>query len=199
MSFRERLIDFAVKLGAPPQWAAQLFDDALPDDWTLVVRLHAFVESACVECLQRKLGADASGFVDAMTMHGRTGRVPLLRSLNIIRDDDFAFLSAFGSLRNRLVHSIRNVTIDLRAEFADANGRLHPIGQSLFAAARPRLPRELRDGTELIDTQEIWARQPALGLWWVTLQILGELAADSERSSQSMWQLAAINSGAVAE
>jgi hypothetical protein len=190
MDYRERIRHYAAQLGAPEKWVDEIFADHLPDDWTLVIKLHAFIESACSECLVRKLGDDAETFVRAMVMHGRTGRVPLLRSLGVLDLDAYQFLTAFGTLRNKLVHSVRNVSINLALEFQQSDGPFTQVGRDLYKAAAEHVPVSYM-GAERLTGEELWKRIPEVVIWWRALQIVSDFAAQRANHGKTMWEMMA--------
>src|SRR5262249_33506251 len=107
------------------------------DDWSLIIKLHALFEAVVTHLLVAHLGQEALRNVfDKVEMSkSDTGKVAFAGALNLIDADQRKFVSTLSSIRNKLVHNVRNVTFDLRAhvDSLDHNQRTHFVNAAGYA------------------------------------------------------------------
>jgi len=79
------------------------------DDWTFTIKVHAFIES-CVNtaidrCIEDKR---VSGILTQLNLNGKTSRIAVLKSIELLEPNDIKLRKAISTLRNRVVHKISN-------------------------------------------------------------------------------------------
>lgn len=92
------------------------------DDWLLIIKLHAMVESALNVALVLELREPRLetiiGKLD--TSDGSRGKVAFAKALEMLNKDSIDFLQALSTLRNFCVHNIRNFKFDLAKHLVEA-------------------------------------------------------------------------------
>ncbi|MGU7780473.1 hypothetical protein [Burkholderia sp. PU8-34] len=80
-------------------------------DWSFVIKLHAVFEAVFVQALTGHLGqdclADVFGYLEMSNV--RSGKIAFARALGLVDHEGAKFLAALSTLRNDLVHKVRNV------------------------------------------------------------------------------------------
>jgi hypothetical protein len=97
------------------------FDELLEnDDWTFVIRIHALLEPAVTWALDDHFRAhQISDFIGDLSLSGRTSKLTLIESFDILGSDATTFIKAVSTIRNRVVHNIRHIRFDLPRYIAD--------------------------------------------------------------------------------
>jgi hypothetical protein len=113
------------------------------DDWTLIVKLHAMIETALNGALMRELEKPALDSIIAKldTSNQSTGKIALAKALGILPKASVTFIQKLSELRNLCVHDIRNFEFNL----IDHLTRLEPTKQAelwkpVAKMIRPDLP-----------------------------------------------------------
>ena len=85
------------------------------DDWTLIVALHAMIETGLNGALLKELEKPALEQVIAKldTSNQATGKVAFAKALGILDRSSILFLQQLSDLRNRCVHDVRNFDFNL--------------------------------------------------------------------------------------
>lgn len=108
------------------------------DDWLLIIKLHAMIESALNVALVLELRDSrletVIGRLD--TSDGSRGKVAFAKALEILEKPSVDFLQALSSLRNLCVHNIRNFKFDLLRHLAE-----HPNANEHRVALRKGMER----------------------------------------------------------
>jgi hypothetical protein len=85
------------------------------DDWTLIVKLHAMIETCLNGALVKEL--DRTGLASVIakldTSNPSTGKVAFARALGIMLKASAVFLQKLSELRNICVHDVRNFDFNL--------------------------------------------------------------------------------------
>lgn len=94
--------------GLPPRFIDNLIND---DDWSLVIKSHALLESACADMLCHYFGKYelADIFAQLDMSNKKYGKAAFISSLNLLSKPERRFISELSELRNELVH---NASID---------------------------------------------------------------------------------------
>ena len=100
------------ELGLPTNFLWNLRHD---DDWSVIIKLHALIETAVTHLLVRYFGHDELEDVFSNMELGnvRAGKVVFLSKLNCLEESQRGFIRRLSELRNQLVHDIRNVRFSL--------------------------------------------------------------------------------------
>lgn len=84
------------------------------DDWSLVIKSHALIESIVTELIVTRIDEPRTrAFVERLPLsNAETGKLRLAKDFDLIGTNARSFVKAFSALRNSLVHKIENVTFD---------------------------------------------------------------------------------------
>jgi len=85
------------------------------DDWSFIVKAHAFIEGALSHVLVHATGReDLRPIFSALeTANSSTGKLAFAEALELVDKADRRFLRAFSELRNLLVHDVTQVNFNL--------------------------------------------------------------------------------------
>lgn len=85
------------------------------DDWSLVIKCHALLESATSRMLTLYFGKRCLGEIfTRMELSNRlTGKAAFISQLELIGRHQRAFISHLSELRNQLVHNVSNTCVSL--------------------------------------------------------------------------------------
>jgi len=103
------------------------FLQSLPsqDDWSFIIKCHAFIEAAITDLLVTSTGREElrEPLSHLELSHPNAGKAAMAGSLGLLDKAERRFIRAFSELRNNLVHDVRMVNFDLPAYVAslDAN------------------------------------------------------------------------------
>jgi hypothetical protein len=101
------------EIGISPVFLLKLRDE---DDWSFIIKSHAFLEAAVSHLITVALSLDELGpiFSRLEMSNSSYGKVEFAKALGILGKDERRFIRSLSSLRNDLVHDVRNVGFDLR-------------------------------------------------------------------------------------
>jgi hypothetical protein len=127
-----RLQDVAKILNLRENFLLDLFAD--PDDWSFVIKAHAFLESVTCTLLAMYLRRQEleSVLAEKVEMHAR---IEMTKVLGITTSEDRRMMHALGTLRNRLVHNAKDTAFtftdylqnrDAKRNFCEAFGHHWP-------------------------------------------------------------------------
>jgi hypothetical protein len=126
----ESLEILAKRLGLRETFLTELQNE--PDDWSFVVKAHAFLESVICTLLSLHLRKPALEEVLALKveMHAR---IEMTKALNITNGRDRKVMRDLGTLRNGLVHNARETGFKFAEHFKnkDARKNFATFGQEL--------------------------------------------------------------------
>ena len=96
-------------LGLPTGFLARLLDE---NDWSFVIKVHAFLEAATTHLRVGALGQRSLlGTLARLELSNKTtGKIAFIKSLSLLDDDARRYISTLSELRNDLVHDVRQVT-----------------------------------------------------------------------------------------
>lgn len=111
------------------------------DDWTVIIRTHALVESMVSHLLTHAIGdVRLSRFFERLELGNvQTGKLALAGTLELLEPKERRFIKTLGELRNRLVHDIRNVNFNPREYFEalDKNQRRAFLEATTYWTSEP--------------------------------------------------------------
>lgn len=86
------------------------------DDWTFIIKTHAFVEAAVTHFLANYLGEEKLQAIFAHIELGntKTGKIAFMNALGILENDEEHLLRQLSYLRNILVHNVSKIYFDLK-------------------------------------------------------------------------------------
>lgn len=87
------------------------------DDWSLVIKSHALIESACSDMLCHYFGKYelADIFSQLEMSNKRTGKIAFISALGLLSKKERRFISELSELRNLIVHNASNTVFSLQS------------------------------------------------------------------------------------
>lgn len=106
------LRELEVSIGTKSGFFKKLLDE---DDWSFVVKLHAFFEAVCTHLLLFHFKEpELDNIFSRLELSNKTtGKLAFLDKLELIRKEDRRLISSLSELRNNLVHDVRNSEFSL--------------------------------------------------------------------------------------
>ncbi len=103
------IADIENQLGLPAGFLKGLYDHE--DDWSFVIKTHAFLEAALTHLLADHLGKEdlLPVFAYLETSNVRTGKLAFVKAFDLLDKGARRFIHTLSELRNDLVHEISNV------------------------------------------------------------------------------------------
>jgi hypothetical protein len=97
------------QLGLPAGFLRSLYDHE--DDWSFVIKSHAFLEAALTHLLADHLGKGdlLPVFAYLETSNVRTGKLAFVKAFDLLDKGARRFIHTLSELRNDLVHEVSNV------------------------------------------------------------------------------------------
>jgi hypothetical protein len=97
------------QLGLPAGFLRGLYDHE--DDWSFVIKSHAFLEAALTHLLAEHLGKEdlLSVFAYLETSNVHTGKLAFVKAFDLLDKGARRFIHTLSELRNDLVHEVSNV------------------------------------------------------------------------------------------
>ena len=116
ITVREGIDDLAAledAFGIPEGYIDNLKNE---DDWSLIIKSHALLESATANLLCHYFAKHEliDVFASMEMSNKRSGKFAFLSALNLLGKEERRFISELSELRNLVVHNASNVTFGLR-------------------------------------------------------------------------------------
>ena len=121
----ESLVNSEHDLGIPHGLCLRLKQE---DDWSFVIKLHALFECAVAEQLTRTFRRRelADVFSRFELSNTKTGKLALIKALNLLPTAHIQFVRKLSELRNALAHKVENVNVDLVEYFRKKTAEYTP-------------------------------------------------------------------------
>ena len=114
----------------PERWIAK--DLGLPksllhvleeDDWSLVVKVHGYIEAAINELLTVHFNDPrVNDIIHRMNIgHDKRGKLGLIKALDMLPSEAVGFVKSLCDLRNTFAHSVKWLDVDLKKHLQDKN------------------------------------------------------------------------------
>lgn len=125
------IMDIETQLGLPPGFLVYLYQKE--DDWSFVIKMHAFLEAVLTHLLAEYLGKPdlLPVFAYLETSNVRTGKLAFVRAFDLLDKGARRFVHTLSELRNTLVHDVSNVNF----HFADYVSQLNERERKDFVGA----------------------------------------------------------------
>jgi hypothetical protein len=106
------IADIEHQLGLPTGFLLHLYTHE--DDWSFVIKSHAFLEAALTHLLADHLGKEdlLPVFAYLETSNVRTGKLAFVKAFDLLDKGARRFIHTLSELRNALVHEISNVAFN---------------------------------------------------------------------------------------
>lgn len=113
------LKEFEEELGIKAGFFFRLLKE---DDWSFIIKLHSFLEAAVTHMLIEALGKPELQDIIARfeISNLKTGKLAFTKSLALLDKDSQRFIQKLSEVRNKLVHDVSNVNIELKSFFSSA-------------------------------------------------------------------------------
>lgn len=136
------------------------------DDWSFIIKSHAFLEAAMSHALVVATNAPElqSIYSRLEFSNGRTGKVAFGKALGLIESDENRLLRQFSELRNRLVHDVTNVQFDLDEHVRSLDG--NQLEQFARAYGYFETHNEFEYQGSRIDVKEFARLNPKRAIWF---------------------------------
>ena len=158
-------------VGAPEQFLTRLLDE---DDWSFVIKIHAMLEAGVAQLITEALGrVEMAPFIGRLPVNSeRTGKLALLKELDLLSVEYRRYLSAISILRNFYVHSVNNFTTDISdyIKNLDKANRKRFIRDIMLGAPDPA-----RINGRSLSLREFIEDNPRLHIWLSALDFLGHI------------------------
>jgi len=117
------IADIETQLGLPTGFLLYLYTHE--DDWSFVIKSHAFLEAALTHLLADHLGKDdlVPVFAYLETSNVRTGKLAFVKAFDLLDKGARRFIHTLSELRNDLVHEVSNVNFKFDAHVAQLSDR----------------------------------------------------------------------------
>jgi hypothetical protein len=125
------IADIENQLGLPTGFLLHLYTHE--DDWSFVIKSHAFLEAALTHLLADHLGKEdlLPVFAYLETSNVRTGKLAFVKAFDLLDKGARRFIHTLSELRNDLVHEVSNVNFN----FADYVANLSDKERKEFIGA----------------------------------------------------------------
>ena len=180
--------DFESKLGLKNAFFEKVL---LEDDWSFIIKIHAYFEAACTHLLITTFGNPAFTeiFSRLELSNKKTGKLAFISQANLIDEFDKKLIYELSEIRNKLVHDIRNVEFDLVKYVSDMDKNQKKQFISAFSPGATRY-RKLMENPESrekyfneswerespIEKLISWAeRKPKNFIWFGCMQTMAEM------------------------
>ena len=154
-------------LGLPDDFLLRLLEE---DDWSFLIKAHAFIEAALTHLLATALRsealADSIAFLD--TSGGRASKLAFAETLDLLPRSGVLFVEQFSELRNLVVHNVRNVSFNLADWYSsrDSNQQKSFLKRmTYFRAVIPGV-NPIPDAEALDDARRLCSVSPKYALWF---------------------------------
>ena len=117
------IADIENQLGLPTGFLKGLYDHE--DDWSFVIKAHAFLEAALTHLLADHLGKEdlLPVFAYLETSNVRTGKLAFVKAFDLLDKGARRFIHTLSELRNDLVHEISNVNFNFATYVAQLSDK----------------------------------------------------------------------------
>lgn len=85
------------------------------DDWTLIIKLHALLETSFTNLLISEFNKpNIDNQIASLALSdSKIGKIVFAKNLKLIRMNEYKFVILLSELRNKLVHNIKNVNFSI--------------------------------------------------------------------------------------
>ncbi len=125
------IAEIETQLGLPSGFLLHLYQKE--DDWSFVIKIHAFLEAVLTHLLAEHLGRPdlLPVFAYLETSNVRTGKLAFVKAFDLLDKGARRFVHTLSELRNELVHDVSNVNF----RFPDYVSQLAEREQKDFVGA----------------------------------------------------------------
>ncbi|GAL86070.1 hypothetical protein MYP_3299 [Sporocytophaga myxococcoides] len=84
------------------------------DDWSLVIKSHALIESIITELIVVKVNEiKLKSFIERLPLHGdQSNKIKIIKAYDLVPDSQIRFIKMLSEIRNNIVHKVENIDFD---------------------------------------------------------------------------------------
>ncbi len=137
------------------------------DDWSLVIKSHALVESTVNNLIVAVTEENALRYlIERLPMHNpQIGKLKITKEYDLLSDGQRRFIRRLSELRNRLVHNIENIDFDFQSYI-----------KSLDDNQRKAWKKDITWHTEDSEAQQMWEEisieSPKYAFWFAIFMLV---------------------------
>ncbi len=163
----EEILAIEEAFDLPPGFVVSLKDE---NDWSLIIKSHALIESACSEMLCHHFGKyELTDIFSNLEMSNKKcGKIAFISALGLLSKAERKFISELSELRNLIVHNASNVTFSLKDHL---NGLSIEKRKKTISALNIRLESISIQG-KVMTPDNISLERPSLVIWTSLLTCL---------------------------
>lgn len=131
------------------------------DDWTLIIKLHAMIETALNGALLKDFEKpELAGIIAKLdTSNTAIGKAAFAKALGILMPSSVGFLQKLSELRNVCVHDIRNFHFDLVAYLENlSDKKRNELWKPIRKVVNPETPASCPQEALLIGAMSIMSQ-----------------------------------------
>ena len=181
-SILEKAKSLERELGLKEDFLINLKDE---DDWSFIIKLHAFIEAATSHLLIKALGHEKlmSIFTRLELGNKQTGKIAFIKALNLLEKTDRRFIGQLSKLRNEIVHNVSKVSFDLIEYVKDLNSEeFDNFVKSFTTFFIPRDPK--LDVDQNLFVRNLFKEHPKFAIWESAMTTVG-LIYGAQRIAQA--------------
>ncbi|PCM43485.1 hypothetical protein [Marinobacter sp. ANT_B65] len=141
------------------------------DDWSFVIKSHAFLEAALSHLISEALSEAAlhDVFANIETSNNKSGKLAFIKALDLLDDEARRFIRALSELRNSLVHDIGQVGFS----FEDYVASLEKQQKANFVRSFGYFANgeNFELGGQSVSTKEFMLKSPKRGTWFSVMAL----------------------------
>ncbi|VXC32329.1 hypothetical protein [Pseudomonas sp. 8O] len=156
--------------GLPEKFIDNLINE---DDWSLIIKSHALLESACADMLCHYFGKYEIGdiFAHLDMSNKKYGKIAFISALKLLSKAERRFISELSELRNMLVHNVSNATFSLENYVSSLTTDKQ---KNLHSALNLRL-KIVSYKNEVIEGVDLLIKRPKFLIWSSLTQCLSSI------------------------
>ena len=164
------------ELKAPPGFLHGIIKES---DWSLIVKLHALVESAVTYLLCKGLDRpELEGIFSRIELsNNKTGKLAFTRELKLLQKHHRSFIRALSEIRNFLVHNVAHLDFDI-SKYIDRLSKNKRIEFVRAISGCFKGPIEINGKS--IPGDKFIADNPKWGIWFSAMDLLSEVYIQRE-------------------
>jgi hypothetical protein len=168
LSVEEAVALLELDLKIEPGFLTRLADE---DDWSFVIKSHAFLEAALSHLLSDALSEPSlqSVFANTETSNNKSGKLAFLKHLDLLNEDARRFIRSFSELRNSLVHDIGQVGFSFSG-YVDSLDKQQTDSFVKAFGYFANGPTFEHNGKSL-DTRDFLVKNPKQGIWYSVMAL----------------------------
>lgn len=143
------------------------------DDWSFVIKSHAFAEAAISHLLANAFEEPElhSIFANLDTSNNRFGKLAFLEKLNLLDKDARRFIKSFSELRNLLVHNVSQVSFNFSSYICGFDKQQKDSFCKAFSYFALGESFENEDGKH--KTEKFVINHPRKAVWYCVMVLCG--------------------------